>query len=62
MKAVSGITTLFIDIGGVILTDGWNRKWRKAAAEKFNLNYDDMDNRHHLTYDTYEVGKISLDE
>ncbi len=62
MKAVTGITTLFIDIGGVILTDGWNRKWRKAAAEKFNLDYDDMDNRHHLTYDTYEVGKISLDE
>lgn len=62
MKAVTGITTLFIDIGGVILTDGWNRKWRKAAAEKFGLDYDDMDNRHHLTYDTYEVGKISLDE
>lgn len=62
MKAVTGITTLFIDIGGVILTDGWNRTWRKAAADKFNLDYDDMDNRHHLTYDTYEVGKISLDE
>ncbi len=62
MTNATGITTLFIDIGGVILTDGWNRKWRKAAVSKFNLDYEDMDNRHHLTYDTYEVGKISLDE
>lgn len=56
------ISTLFLDIGGVLLTDGWNRASRKAAAKNFSIDYDDMEERHHLTFDTYEVGKISLDE
>jgi putative hydrolase of the HAD superfamily len=56
------ITTLFTDIGGVLLTDGWNRESRKNAAAAFKLDYDEMDERHHLTFDTYEEGKISLDE
>src|SRR6266702_2440075 len=56
------ITTLFLDVGGVMLTNGWDRKARHRAAEKFNLNCDEMDERHHLTFDTYEEGKLSLDE
>ncbi len=56
------ISTLFLDIGGVLLTNGWDRLARKQAAERFHLNYDDMEERHHLTYDTYELGKLSLDE
>jgi len=56
------ITTLFLDIGGVLLTDGWNRQARKKAAETFQLDWDDMEERHHLTFDTYEVGKITLKE
>ncbi len=55
------ITTLFLDIGGVLLTNGWDRAGRKAAAEKFQLDQAEMDDRHHLTFDTYEVGKMSLD-
>jgi putative hydrolase of the HAD superfamily len=62
MKQEQPITTLFLDIGGVLLTDGWNRKSRKTAAEKFGLELGDMEDRHHLTFDTYEVGKITLDE
>lgn len=62
MQAATPITTLFIDIGGVLLTDGWNRNSRKKAALKFGLDYADMDDRHHLTFDTFEIGKISLDE
>lgn len=56
------LTTLFLDIGGVLLTNGWDRRSRKGAAEKFDLDYEDMNERHHLTYDTYESGKITLDE
>ena len=56
------ITTLFLDIGNVLLTNGWDRHMRQAAAEKFNLDYDEMNERHHLTFDTYEEGKLSLDE
>ncbi len=56
------ITTLFLDIGGVLLTNGWDRNSRKLAAEKFGLDREDMDERHHLTFDTYEEGKLSMDE
>ena len=56
-----GITTLFLDIGGVLLTNGWDRNARVRAADKFGLDYDEVDERHHLTYDTYEEGKLSLD-
>lgn len=55
------ITTLFLDIGGVLLTNGWDRSARRRAAEKFGLDYDEMNERHHLTFDTYEEGKLSLE-
>jgi len=61
MQNTYNITTLFLDIGGVLLTDGWNRKSRDAAMDAFKLNKAESDERHHLTYDTYESGKISLD-
>jgi len=56
------ITTLFTDIGGVLLTNGWDRKARAEAAQLFNLDLVEVEERHHLTFDTYEVGKITLDE
>jgi putative hydrolase of the HAD superfamily len=60
--ARTNITTLFLDIGGVLLTNGWDRTARQMAAERFQLDLADMEERHHLTYDTYEEGKLSLDE
>jgi putative hydrolase of the HAD superfamily len=62
MTLPSNITTLFLDIGGVLLTNGWDRNIRIRAAEKFGLDQDEMNERHHLTFDTYEEGKLSLDE
>jgi putative hydrolase of the HAD superfamily len=56
------ITTLFLDIGGVLLTNGWDHIARRQAAEHFNLDHADFEERHHLTYDTYEEGKLSLDD
>ncbi len=55
-------TTLFLDVGGVMLTNGWDHHMREHAAQKFNLDYSEMNGRHALTFDTYEIGKISLDE
>ena len=54
--------TLFLDIGGVLLTNGWGRNSRQLAAEQFKLDYAEMDERHHLSFDTYEQGKMTLDE
>jgi putative hydrolase of the HAD superfamily len=56
------VTTLFLDIGGVLLTNGWDHRMQQRAAEKFGLDYDEMIERHRLTFDPYENGKISLDE
>ena len=61
MTTSPAITTLFLDIGGVLLTNGWDHNIRRRAAEKFGLDYDEMNERHHLTFDTYEEGKLSLD-
>ena len=57
----SGITTLFLDIGGVLLTNGWDTALRKQTAEHFNVDYTELDHRHRVTYDTYEEGKMSLE-
>jgi putative hydrolase of the HAD superfamily len=62
MNASLPITTLFLDIGGVLLTNGWDHNARKLAAEKFSIDIVEMNERHHLTFDTYEEGKLSLDE
>jgi putative hydrolase of the HAD superfamily len=62
MKPSTEITTLFLDIGGVLLTDGWDHHARKRAATKFKLKLDEMEDRHHLTFDTYEEGKLTLKE
>lgn len=38
----SPIKTLFLDIGGVLLTNGWDHNIRTRAAEKFGLDYNEM--------------------
>jgi putative hydrolase of the HAD superfamily len=62
MKRSKKVTTLFLDIGGVLLTDGWDHHARKRAAMKFKLNLAEMEDRHHLTFDTYEEGKLTPKE
>ena len=62
MPAASSITCLFVDIGGVLLTNGWDHLARSKAAEHYKLDPEEMARRHHLTYDTLESGKLSLDE
>jgi putative hydrolase of the HAD superfamily len=62
MADMAKIRVLFLDVGGVLLTNGWDRHMRRRAAEKFGLDHEEMDERHHLTFDTYEEGKLSLEE
>lgn len=56
------ITTLFLDIGGVILTSGWDRHSRRLAFTKFKLDQEETEERHHLMFNLYEEGKLTLDE
>jgi putative hydrolase of the HAD superfamily len=62
MTGLIPITTLFLDIGGVVLTDGWDHHARKRAAKHFKLEWAEMEDRHSLNFATYEEGKLTLDE
>ncbi len=62
MKRSAPITCVFVDIGGVLLTDGWDHHARKRAAAHFKLDWAEMEDRHHLTFDTFEEGKLTLEE
>jgi putative hydrolase of the HAD superfamily len=56
------VTALFFDIGGVLLTNGWDREERTAAAEKFKLDWKEFEDRHELVLHAFEVGEMGLDE
>ncbi len=62
MKKSSSITALFVNIGGVLLTDGWGHVSRKLAAKTFNLNPEEMESRHNQVFDTYELGRLTIEE
>ena len=62
MKKPTGITCAFLDIGGVLLTDGWDHLARRRAAKNFKLEWAEMEERHGLTFEIFEEGKITLDE
>jgi len=55
------VKAVLTDIGGVLLTNSWDRNGRRRAAQAFGIDHDEMDERHHLTFDIYEEGKLSLD-
>jgi putative hydrolase of the HAD superfamily len=56
------ITTLFWDIGGVIMTNGWDTAARRRAAEVFHLDWDDFQDRHELSFPAFDSGNITLNE
>jgi putative hydrolase of the HAD superfamily len=62
MKKVTAITCVFVDIGGVLLTDGWNRHSRKRAAARFKLDLAEIEDRHHLAWDVHQIRKLTLEE
>jgi putative hydrolase of the HAD superfamily len=51
-----------VDIGGVLLTDGWSHGASKIAAKMFNLDFEELNKRHTEALDTYELGKFTLEE
>ncbi len=59
---LADITTLFWDIGGVILTNGWDRESRKEAADTFHLDIEEFQDRHDLSFPAFDSGQISLNE
>ncbi len=60
MKRPPFPTCLFVDIGGVLLSDGWDKAARAFAAQTFHLDPDELEERHHLTFESFEIGKLTL--
>ena len=59
---VSKIKVVFMDIGGVMLTNGWDHESREKASEVFGFDYTEMNILHNFIYNVFEIGSISLDE
>lgn len=54
------VTSLFWDMGGVFLTNAWDRTQRRRAVEKFQLDPDDFEDRHELMLHAFETGHATL--
>ena len=62
MERTTAITCVFLDIGGVLLTDGWGHDFRMRAARAFGLNPKELETRHLQAFETHELGKLSLED
>lgn len=53
---------LFLDVGGVLLTNGWGHDSREKAAKEFGFDFMEMEALHNFIFNVYEIGSITLDE
>jgi putative hydrolase of the HAD superfamily len=56
------IRAIFWDVGGVLVTNAWDRAQRTAALEHFHLDEEEFHDRHEMVVSSFERGKITLDE
>jgi len=56
------INSIFWDVGGVLLSNAWDRSQRERALEQFNLDEAEFTDRHEMLVSSLERGKISFDE
>jgi putative hydrolase of the HAD superfamily len=62
MRTSAPIKALFVDIGGVLLTNGWDHHARRRATKHFKLDWAEMEERHSLNFETHEEDKITFKE
>ena len=56
------ISATFWDVGGVLLTNAWDRTERLRALNYFRLDEVEFNDRHEMVVSSFERGKITLDE
>lgn len=56
------IRHVFVDIGGVLGTNGWDREQRQHAVETFKLDKKDFEFRHQEIVGAWEEGRMSMEE
>ena len=59
---MSDIKVLLFDVGGVLLSNGWDRESRRLACQRFDLDWEDFQDRHEFVSSDFETGKLTLDE
>lgn len=59
---MDGIDTLFWDVGGVLLTNGWDRSARARAVERYRLEGSEFEERHEQVVADFETGCLTLEE
>jgi len=62
MRKNAPIKALFLDIGGVLLTNGWDHHARRRAVKNFKLNWAEVEERHVLNFETHEEGRMTFEE
>jgi len=59
---MSSFDAIFFDVGGVLLTNGWDHRERKAAVEHFQLDAEELEVRHAAAMDAWERGNIGRNQ
>jgi len=62
MTKATSINCLFVDVGGVLLSNGWDESARRRAAKHFRHPFAEVEERHRLAFDAYEEGRLTLQD
>lgn len=55
------VAVILWDVGGVLLSNGWDHGARRAAAERFGLDPAEFERRHEQVETDFETGRMDLD-
>ena len=55
------ISAVFSDVGGVLLTNGWDRSARDKLVEQFGLEGEDFEDRHQRVGAGLDTGQLEID-
>jgi putative hydrolase of the HAD superfamily len=59
---VPKISAVFSDVGGVLLTNGWDHGERARLVEQFGLDGGDFEGRHQMLAAAFDSGQLDLDQ
>jgi putative hydrolase of the HAD superfamily len=56
------ISTILWDVGGVLLTNGWDHNERHSVLSRFGVNIDAFEQRHPDANDDWEKGLLTIEQ
>ncbi len=59
--SMARVDVVFTDVGGVLLTNGWDHSQRRRACDHFDLDWEEFEDRHQFVAERFETGRIDLD-